>query len=205
MRLEEFNENPADKNKKDLWKAVKKLRAKFTPRYIQMKNKERRLVPLNKRAEGIADYLEKEHWSNPTRDGQARRICRDKGHDDLVRDCLNKLLEQPRPLSRHSPAWQTATLPLRSGGCGLRSAARTAPAAYWAAWADALSMLRARNARWADTFCAALQDSEGQGAQCLREAAAAGAVLDSEGWVERPSWTSLLAGARPQQLARQTV
>ena len=35
-------------------------------------------------------------------------------------------------------------LPLRCGGVGLRSASRTAPAAYWAFWADALPMISAR-------------------------------------------------------------
>ena len=35
-------------------------------------------------------------------------------------------------------------LPLRCGGVGLRSASRTAPAAYWASWADALPMISAR-------------------------------------------------------------
>ena len=58
-------------------------------------------------------------------------------------------------------------------------------------------MLRARNAGWAAAFCEALQDEEGQGAQCLQEAAAAGKLLDDEGWSERPSWRRLFAGARP--------
>jgi hypothetical protein len=63
-KLEEFNENPADKHKKGLWKAVKNLKGKFTPRFIQMQNREGRLVSLKERAETIADYLEKDHWSN---------------------------------------------------------------------------------------------------------------------------------------------
>jgi hypothetical protein len=121
------------------------------------------------------------------------------GHDDSVRECLSKLLQQPRSLSRQSAAWQCATLPLRLGGVGLRSAARTAPAACWGAWADALDMLRARCRNWAETFCEVLQDPEGQGGSCLQEAAAAGRLLDDEGWEERPSWPNLLTGARPQQ------
>ena len=36
--IEQFNENPEDKNKKGLWKAVKDLKRKFTPQYVQMKN-----------------------------------------------------------------------------------------------------------------------------------------------------------------------
>ena len=37
-----------------------------------------------------------------------------------------------------------ASLPMRLGGLGLRSAAQTTQATYWASWADALPMLKAR-------------------------------------------------------------
>ena len=40
---------------------------------------------------------------------------------------------------------ELATLPMRMGGLGLRSAVRCAPAAYWASWADALGDLDKRN------------------------------------------------------------
>ena len=39
----------------------------------------------------------------------------------------------------------TCTLPLSLGGLGLRSAARTQESAYWASWADTLSMVQARH------------------------------------------------------------
>ena len=42
-------------------------------------------------------------------------------------------------------AQQLATLSVRMGGLGLRSAARCARAAYWASWADALPMREKRN------------------------------------------------------------
>ena len=54
------------------------MKTKFTPRYIQMKNRKGALVPLKQRAEAIADYLENSHWANPTADGAKRDICRDK-------------------------------------------------------------------------------------------------------------------------------
>ena len=38
-------------------------------------------------------------------------------------------------------ARRLATLPMRLGGLGLRSASRMAPGAFWASWADALAML----------------------------------------------------------------
>ena len=57
--IEEFNENPNDINKRGLWKAVKGLKKKFVPNYVKMKNLDGKHVPLNQRAETIADYLEK--------------------------------------------------------------------------------------------------------------------------------------------------
>ena len=39
-------------------------------------------------------------------------------------------------------ARRLALLPARSGGLGLQCAARTAPATYWAAWADALPLAK---------------------------------------------------------------
>ena len=47
---------------------------------------------------------------------------------------------------QHSRTWLTALLPSPCvwGGLGLRSADRTAPAACWASWADAMPMLSRR-------------------------------------------------------------
>ena len=74
---------------------------------------------------------------------------------------------------QHSPqAWAVATLPAAHGGLGLQSAQRTAPAAYWAAWADALPVIDARAPDFARRCLAALEDRGGE-ADCLREAAAA--------------------------------
>ena len=41
-----------------------------------MRNRKGMLVPLMRRAEAIADYLEQEHWQNKPRDGQDRSINR---------------------------------------------------------------------------------------------------------------------------------
>ena len=54
--IEQFNENPKDNNKKELWKSVKGLKRKFVPEYIKINSKEGNYVPLTKRAEAIADY-----------------------------------------------------------------------------------------------------------------------------------------------------
>ena len=45
---DDIEEGKDDKDKKDLWKAIKTLKGKFTPRYIQMKNRKGTLVPLKK-------------------------------------------------------------------------------------------------------------------------------------------------------------
>ena len=47
-------------------------------------------------------------------------------------------------------AQHVATLPAALGGLGLRSAIRTAPAAYWAAWADSLPELHKRSPAFAE-------------------------------------------------------
>ena len=80
--LEEFNENPRDANKKELWKAVKNLKGKFTPKYIQMKCRNGQLVSLKQRSEAIADYLEKEHWNNPEKADNPRNMSEEKLRED---------------------------------------------------------------------------------------------------------------------------
>ena len=90
---------------------------------------------------------------------------------------------------------QLATLPMRLGGLGLRSASRTAPAAYWASWADALPMLSARLPELTDGVEAIL-NANPQG--CLRDLDAAG-ILDRSGFVGRPSWRELRGGVQPPQ------
>ena len=49
------------------------------------------------------------------------------------------------PAEDEEEARNISTLPMRMGGLGLRSAERCAPAAFWASWADALSMIAERN------------------------------------------------------------
>jgi hypothetical protein len=62
--IEQFNENPNDPHKKGLWRAVKGLKRKFTPQYVQMKNAQGNHVPVAERAQAIAEYLETKHWYN---------------------------------------------------------------------------------------------------------------------------------------------
>ena len=83
------------------------------------------------------------------------------------------------------------------------------PAAYWAAWADALAMLHARIPEYANQLCAELSQVEHMANEypalsipaslpsCLAEAEEARRLLVSEGFSECPSWDELLRGKRP--------
>ena len=85
------------------------------------------------------------------------------------------------------------------GGLGLCSASRVSPAAYWAGWADALTVIQTRRAGFAEARVAELSSpAHGPGPPSLREAEAARAQLQAEGWTTVPSWQDLLEGARPQ-------
>lgn len=84
---------------------------------------------------------------------------------------------------------------MRLGGLGLRSAERTAPAAYWASWADALHMLHQRCPLICGVIVEELQ--EGPSTPCLVELQQAAKLLQQEGFALMPSWTELAEGARP--------
>ena len=89
-----------------------------------------------------------------------------------------------------------ATLPLKLGGCGLRSASRTGQAAYWASWADTLPMMQQRCPRLAQRFCEELTGEESR-AQSLREAAGARNTLVAKKYTTCSTWEAVLEGERP--------
>ena len=67
-------------------------------------------------------------------------------HDEGIWSTVKALLnEVPGSEQGLTDAAQVASLPMRMGGLGLRSAQRCAHAAYWASWADALPMIRQRH------------------------------------------------------------
>jgi len=125
-----------------------------------------------------------------------------RAHDDGMWTAAQRLLgELPGGDAALETARVLATLPMRLGGVGLRSAARTAQAAYWASWADALAMIEQRAPTVAAAAVAELSaERPAEDEQsCLAEARAAGELLSREGFVQRPSWDALRAGLRPQQ------
>ena len=83
------------------------------------------------------------------------------------------------------PARDIALLPASLGGLGLSQATRTGPAAYWAAGADALSVLRERCPAFSDWAVRCLTDARGPA--CLRTASEARRLLVVEGWTDVPS------------------
>ena len=83
-------------------------------------------------------------------------------------------------------AQQVATLPGRLGGLGLRSAQRSAPAAYWASWVDALAVIQAKAPDVAALVLHNLESSS-SAAPCLQEASAGLELLRAEGAADLPT------------------
>ena len=86
-------------------------------------------------------------------------------------------------------------LPLAFGGLGLRSAERTRTPAYWASWADSLSMIQQRHPSVAGTI---VEQMAGESVSVhLRAASAAAAELNLVPGFEVPGWLELARGVRP--------
>ena len=118
-----------------------------------------------------------------------------RGHDDAVWAVVEGLLgdQGPGEGDDWAAARQVAFLSPSLGGLGLLAAERVSPAAYWAAWADALPVLRQR---YPDAAARLVQELEGEpAAPCLRAAAEAARQLAAEGWTSRPEWASCARGA----------
>ena len=118
-------------------------------------------------------------------------------HDTGMLGTMESLLGSvPGTQPQKATAHMLATLPMRMGGLGLRSAVRTAPAAFWASWADALPMIATRLPVAAAHIVHSLTREEGSEG-CVGELQEAASRLDREGFVMRPDWTALRDGARP--------
>ena len=117
-------------------------------------------------------------------------------HDEAVWETLAQFLGEAQLQDQLTQA--RAALPGRLGGLGLTSARLTSPAAYWAAWADALEVLRQRRPVETLRLVAELERGAQAAAPCLQEAAAAATLLEEEG-LARPTWMELANGARPPQ------
>ena len=101
--------------------------------------------------------------------------------------------------SSDSTAKSVSTMPARLGGLGLRSAARTAQAAYWASWMDALPVLAAKCPDLAASAVRDLSHEDGPSAACLQEANDARNQLITLGTQGVPTWAEAVAGPEPPQ------
>ena len=108
-------------------------------------------------------------------------------HDNNVWHCLCQLIGH----LPHRPTWERGSLPLHMGGVGLRSASRSAHAAYWGSWADCLATIRARHVNVADTMAAALSDPPASATHLVGVAHSRDLLTDAG--FESPDWSSLLS------------
>ena len=115
-----------------------------------------------------------------------------EGHDDGMWRAVEGVLGRlPGSQWQSEMARWLTSLPMRLGGLGIRSAARTAPAAYWASWADALEMLSHRLPALTEQILGQLE-AEPAGEGCLAQLCGATRVLDHAGFLGRPTWAELL-------------
>ncbi|CAK0807356.1 unnamed protein product [Prorocentrum cordatum] len=121
-----------------------------------------------------------------------------RGHDGDMWATLRRLLGDPAmSQDEERRARALAAMPGRHGGLGLQSAARTSPAAYWGARADALHMLHQRRPVEAAAIRGLLDGARPGRRGNLAAAAEAAQLLETEGF-RRPSWADLLQGLRPE-------
>ena len=122
-------------------------------------------------------------WCHPSR-----------SHDKALWECLCRVLGVP-PDSCEGSARAASQLPLAFDGLRLRSAERTRTPAYWASWADSLSMIQQRHPSVAATV---VEQMAGESVSVhLRAASAAGGKLNLVPGFEVPGWLELARGARP--------
>ena len=79
-------------------------------------------------------------------------------HDEALWDTLLRCLGGSPP-DGLAYARDVAGLPAAMGGLGLCSASRVSPAAYWAEWADALTVIQTRRAGFAEARVAELSST----------------------------------------------
>ena len=119
-------------------------------------------------------------------------------HDTALWECLGTVVGVPTPHIR-STTHESVCLPLAFGGLGLRSAVRTAAAAYWASWGDSLGMIQQRHPAVVRTLVHELVGGQSQSVHLLAASMAAAQLTSLDGF-EVPSWPALAAGDRPPQV-----
>ena len=112
-------------------------------------------------------------------------------HDAGIRGCLEQLLHIPVS----DEVWQMTTLQFSSEGLGLRNAERLRPTAYWASWADTLTVVRRRHPGIVDDLMLSLLLSTG--GFHLEAANECRTRLQGAG-IDVPEWGNIDKGQRPR-------
>ena len=126
-------------------------------------------------------------------------------HDAGIWNCLQQLLDTLPDSASVERANIIAQLPQRLGGLGLRSATRTANAAFWASWADTLPMIHARHPLVADQMATELRNGPDSRANGPNEIYVLISSLRAEGYHNLPSWEDIIEGRRPSAPANITA
>ena len=107
----------------------------------------------------------------------------DKGIRNTARTLLGEILGT---VDAVEDARTVASLPMRMGGLGLRSAERCAHAAYWSSWADVSHMIAQRNPAVAETVVQSMSDDINPGEVSFVELKMATDRLDRQCCWRRP-------------------
>eukprot|EP00973_Karenia_brevis_P033100 4567827-Karenia_brevis.AAC.1 len=91
------------------------------------------------------------------------------------------------------------SMPHVLGGLGLRSATRTATAAYWASIADALLEIRLHNPTVAEDMLRSLQGVR-PASSSIQEASSCREMLLTRNYTACPTWQQVYNGVRPAQV-----
>ena len=138
-----------------------------------------------------------------TQSSPCRRQCLSTTHEAMTSGSgpqrRTSFSEVPGTAAEQDCAQQLASLLMRMGGLGLRSAVRCARAAYWASWAYALPMIEERNPAIAEMVEHTLANGARSEHGCLSELSRAVSDLDQQGFAWRPSWSELRRSKRPPE------
>ena len=118
-----------------------------------------------------------------------------EGHIAGLWRCLARII--PTSVGADGTAKATASLPLAMGGMGLRDASRTSQPAFWASWADCLSMVNDRHPDVATMMVRQLSGVDDCESPSLQAAPRAAQESTGVEGFEVPSWEALVRGARP--------
>ena len=117
-------------------------------------------------------------------------------HDIAMRRTLSEILGRSDINQTNEILCALCTMKHSHGGLGLRSARRTAPAAYWASIADTIPEIQKRYPRFGQRIVQWLNSSDSI-PHSMTEAAEARRHLINSGYHRCPGWQDIAAGIRP--------